>query len=294
VTIYDAEKIKAAESKQVKVSMFPPSEQEAQSMHLERCIRVLPHHQDTGGFFIALLKKNSVEKLESSVEVIHSNELSNQHSPGPQKKKMKRFVQPKYDDPFLELSTLENGVDRINSIRKFFALPSDFPLQNVFTRSEGKGKRQRMYLVSDQAASVLKSASRLMIVHAGIRCFEQGVNDEEHVFDVRVYQDVFPVIQPFVSKQTLSLELDKFSRFVSEGVIRRKKEEWDAAVLTKMNQLERGSVLVVLDEADCTRLEVAHVGVASWLTNVSLSMMVKKDSSTSILRLLEAARRILK
>jgi len=34
-------------------SMFPPME----SFPLERCARVLPHHQDTGGFFVALLRK---------------------------------------------------------------------------------------------------------------------------------------------------------------------------------------------------------------------------------------------
>ncbi|XP_031561431.1 RNA cytosine-C(5)-methyltransferase NSUN2-like [Actinia tenebrosa] len=42
-------------------SHFPPSEEEAKAMNLERCIRVYPHQQDTGGFFIAVLikKKNA-------------------------------------------------------------------------------------------------------------------------------------------------------------------------------------------------------------------------------------------
>ena len=39
-------------------SMFPPTAAEAERFHLSRCIRVLPHHQDTGGFFIALLHKH--------------------------------------------------------------------------------------------------------------------------------------------------------------------------------------------------------------------------------------------
>ena len=37
--------------------MFPPSAEEAADMHLERCIRLLPQDQDTGGFFVALLRK---------------------------------------------------------------------------------------------------------------------------------------------------------------------------------------------------------------------------------------------
>ena len=37
--------------------MWPPSEEERKAMHLERCMRLLPHDQDTGGFFVTLLRK---------------------------------------------------------------------------------------------------------------------------------------------------------------------------------------------------------------------------------------------
>ena len=36
-------------------SMFPDAESDSQP--LERCMRILPHHSDTGGFFIAVFKK---------------------------------------------------------------------------------------------------------------------------------------------------------------------------------------------------------------------------------------------
>jgi len=42
-----------------KATMFPPTEEENRDINLERCIRVYPHQQDTGGFFIAVLKKKS-------------------------------------------------------------------------------------------------------------------------------------------------------------------------------------------------------------------------------------------
>ncbi|KAK7505251.1 hypothetical protein BaRGS_00003413 [Batillaria attramentaria] len=38
-------------------SMFPPTDAEAETFNLHRCVRILPHHQDTGGFFIAALQK---------------------------------------------------------------------------------------------------------------------------------------------------------------------------------------------------------------------------------------------
>lgn len=39
-------------------SMFPPkTQQEADDLGLERCMRFLPHHQNTGGFFVCVLEK---------------------------------------------------------------------------------------------------------------------------------------------------------------------------------------------------------------------------------------------
>lgn len=39
----------------IRPSMFPPPN--VSELHLERCMRVLPHDQNTGGFFIAVLEK---------------------------------------------------------------------------------------------------------------------------------------------------------------------------------------------------------------------------------------------
>nr|KAF6490427.1 NOP2/Sun RNA methyltransferase 2 [Molossus molossus] len=45
---------------QIRPTMFPPKDSEKlQAMHLERCLRILPHHQNTGGFFVAVLVKKS-------------------------------------------------------------------------------------------------------------------------------------------------------------------------------------------------------------------------------------------
>ena len=38
-------------------SFFPPSDEKAKEMKLERCMRMLPQDQDTGGFFVAVLVK---------------------------------------------------------------------------------------------------------------------------------------------------------------------------------------------------------------------------------------------
>ena len=46
-------------TKGIEASMFPPDNVER--LGLDKCMRVLPHHQDTGGFFICLLKKKKLD-----------------------------------------------------------------------------------------------------------------------------------------------------------------------------------------------------------------------------------------
>ncbi|XP_069469824.1 RNA cytosine C(5)-methyltransferase NSUN2 [Ambystoma mexicanum] len=45
---------------QIRPTMFPPKDAEKlKALQLERCLRILPHHQNTGGFFVAVLVKKT-------------------------------------------------------------------------------------------------------------------------------------------------------------------------------------------------------------------------------------------
>jgi 16S rRNA C967 or C1407 C5-methylase (RsmB/RsmF family) len=46
-------------NRRIRTSAFPPTPDEIQQFHLERCIRCLPQDNNTGGFFVALLRKVS-------------------------------------------------------------------------------------------------------------------------------------------------------------------------------------------------------------------------------------------
>lgn len=59
-------------------SMFPPSSDKegASDMHLERCFRILPHVQNSGGFFVALLRKTAPTATVDE----DGNEMARQHA----------------------------------------------------------------------------------------------------------------------------------------------------------------------------------------------------------------------
>ncbi|KAF7990485.1 hypothetical protein HCN44_000290 [Aphidius gifuensis] len=51
---------------QIRPNMFPPKPEDADKYNLDKCIRILPNHQDTGGFFVAILEKIKLLPWESS------------------------------------------------------------------------------------------------------------------------------------------------------------------------------------------------------------------------------------
>lgn len=50
----------AEHNSRFKPSMFPPSAEEAARMGLEKCLRCVPHDEDTGGFFVATFRKKEL------------------------------------------------------------------------------------------------------------------------------------------------------------------------------------------------------------------------------------------
>ena len=52
-------------------SMFP--QEDVQSMNIERCMRVLPHHTEGGGFFVAVLHKKA--EFQTDWSSINPNKL---------------------------------------------------------------------------------------------------------------------------------------------------------------------------------------------------------------------------
>jgi tRNA (cytosine34-C5)-methyltransferase len=66
----------------IKDYMFPPPESVARELGLDKCIRVLPHHQNTGGFFIALIRKLPlVKQVDLDANYLTSSQVLEEKSP---------------------------------------------------------------------------------------------------------------------------------------------------------------------------------------------------------------------
>ncbi|XP_062302131.1 RNA cytosine C(5)-methyltransferase NSUN2 isoform X1 [Osmerus eperlanus] len=62
---------------QIRPTMFPPPDPEKLSaMKLERCMRILPHHQNTGGFFVAVLVKTAPMPWNKRLPKLRNKDLA--------------------------------------------------------------------------------------------------------------------------------------------------------------------------------------------------------------------------
>ena len=64
--------------------MFPP--EGAKDMNLDRCIRLLPHHGDTGGFFVAVLEKTAPLPWQNEQKECHDPTKEKKDGEPPRKK----------------------------------------------------------------------------------------------------------------------------------------------------------------------------------------------------------------
>jgi 16S rRNA C967 or C1407 C5-methylase (RsmB/RsmF family) len=130
-------------------SMWPPTKEEAEQFKLERCWRIYPHHQDTGGFFCAVLEKVSVlpgatkrakveeaegkGKEESEVDEVPAVAVAMdiekpEEQPAdaqPAKEQRKKRVRRNYESPYIMVDPNSEAGETVRQGIEYFGLDLD-------------------------------------------------------------------------------------------------------------------------------------------------------------------------
>lgn len=130
----------------IEKGMFPPAcEDESSKVPLERCMRIYPHLQDTGGFFVAILEKQS--------------EIKARQDPGKKARLEASFsaIRKEHED------ALRNGTETDKQVSKFVEdHPMDPDNQNSSTKDESKSDepigKVELEMDEDESKSNLKRA----------------------------------------------------------------------------------------------------------------------------------------
>jgi tRNA (cytosine34-C5)-methyltransferase len=148
-----------AKFKRYSKSMWPPTEEEAAEAHLEYCLRLPPHLQDTGGFFVAALRCES--------------EYGSTGKPHPKHEESK-------PNPTGRIGTMSPISSELTvRLRTLLNLPeeSSFPFHRLFSRGEGN-RLPKLYYVNDDSIKVMQKLGYMDLQQAGQKVLECAVKHD--------------------------------------------------------------------------------------------------------------------
>ncbi|RMX65892.1 hypothetical protein DD238_003889 [Peronospora effusa] len=221
-------------------SMWPPTSEERDEMHLERCVRVLPHHNDTHGLFLAVIRKVH--------ETVCVSAAVGPAPPPPPKTKAKTATaknkkQVKAEKPFGCFATIDKK--HLSSIRSFFGLRSN----STFLERTGMARQHGSVHVVTPAAAKLVTCQlrgRLSIYHAGVFVLKPGTGAET-VSD-KLTDDGARALLPEMNARVLSLPQDEFTSLLESREMWLKNAGEHAR--EQLADMTEGSFAVVLDDME--------------------------------------------
>ncbi|KAK6629062.1 hypothetical protein RUM43_002879 [Polyplax serrata] len=266
----------------VRPQMFPPSPEIAEQLNLDYCIRILPHHQDTGGFFIAAVEKTDLLPWESS-----KNEDNNLKSEAKEPPKKKKRIFGYREDPFI---FFDKDEPVWADIKEFYNITNELPEHCLLTRCK-VGKKKNIYITSPEVREiVMNNAEKIKIINTGVkvfaRCDTKGMKCAFRLAQEGL-RSIFPYIGP---KRKVSITKDDLLQLLNNGdpknpLETKKLEPETQKALSSIGKLYSGSCVLVYDEEPVTDTSL-HVELVGWVGAVSTRLYIPENDSIHYLRLL--------
>jgi len=267
---------------QIRPYMFPPTPAKASTMCLTKCVRVLPHKQNTGGFFVALLEKTGgcPWKEEGRVEdVIESPDspVAPSEQPPEKKKKFWGFR----EDPFIYFKPGEPIHGRI---KEYFKL--NLPYTMFLTRCVDESKKNSVYFTTENVREVMENnADRVKIINTGVKAFVRCENKGASC-DYRIAQEGSLSTIPFIGARSLHPTRKDMERMLlSEDTdappeIASMSDEFKE----ELDKTETGSVAFLFKDPSSSLV----VKIVGWKGKMSVRAYVPRNDRLHYLRLIGA------
>lgn len=286
---------------QIRPQLFPPSPEKAAEFHLERCVRVLPHLQDTGGFFVAVFEKHHSLPWESAAKAKTEQSASNgsaaPSSAVPEEKaeekvdestnspaKKKRKVYGYREDPFCFFTENEPTWP---IIRDYYKISTALQPSSLLTRCH-EGKKKNIYFTSNAVRDlVLLNQDKIKLINTGVKVFVRCDNKEMEC-EFRLAQEGLPIIWPLISGRVVSVAPEDMINLLAndDSKCPPKTETLSEVTRNNIEPLAKGSCVLV-----CEKLDKNHpfkFELVGWRGKVSCRAYVPKNERIHYLRLLGA------
>ncbi|XP_018562848.1 tRNA (cytosine(34)-C(5))-methyltransferase [Anoplophora glabripennis] len=277
----------------IRPQMFPPKPEDRSKFHLNRCIRILPHQQNTGAFFVAVLSKlkplHSKEKMdEVETEIApnpseskkRDNEDNFQQS---QRKKRKKGVYN--EDPFVFFQENEAVWDDIKS---FYSISDDFNSKCLLTRCR-VGKKKNIYLTSEAIRDlVVTNQGSIKFINTGVKAFVRCDNKNMKCA-FRIANDGLESVYPYIGN-------DRKVRIPKDDLITlllNDDPQHSPPIVTLSESLQQqvqdlspGSCVLIYKEEEKSDGTPFVIHISGWRGTTSLRCYMDRHSTFHLLRLL--------
>eukprot|EP01135_Chromosphaera_perkinsii_P011777 Nk52_evm23s2496 gene=Nk52_evmTU23s2496 len=285
------EDVPADQLKGVHRNMFPLSLEKAKALHLERAMRVLPHSQDTGGFFIAVIRKTkAVGRTDAQEEVKIEDTSAKMNAEDPSKNTS--LIGTYKEDPFVFLEEEEAGLSTYKEVEGFFEFnEKKFPQHLLLTRKEG-GKKHNIYMVSEGVKQLISGDCNtlLKVINTGVKTIARTeASGSKCVW--RICQEGVNCMLPFLKAGTsrmLNITLADTKAFLKKDSV--SLLELQESTRSELYKREPGSIILCFDpklEKDGESVLHSKMYFCAWKGTKSCRLYVIKKERDSILHLLE-------
>ncbi|KAB5589463.1 hypothetical protein CTheo_7091 [Ceratobasidium theobromae] len=285
---------------------WPPAN--ANELNLQRCLRIYPHLQDTGAFFVAVLQRKSKPVVQTSHTAKRSAETAAENLAEPSKKQktsetMDEDPQPAQtndDEPaekqgksttFKELPYvfLSDGSKHLEQAICDLQINPSFPAKNLFVRNpDGEALRQ-IYLCNDAVRQVLthNDFTRLRLINAGVRVFsrQEGgpkAENQGRASRFRFLMEGTPAVLPHVDESRIIVaDLDTLRLLIRSYF--PVCSEFSDPMREKLTELETGSYLMRFEPGGQAGMSIKHpLVIPIWKSTASVALMLDKKSKSAL------------
>ncbi|XP_030382106.1 tRNA (cytosine(34)-C(5))-methyltransferase [Scaptodrosophila lebanonensis] len=278
----------------IRPTMFPLPPAEIAQIGLEKCIRVLPHLQDSGGFFVAVIEKrrklstekdNVRELLEKPTQA--EPKLDESGKPieeksvpwGPQRKR--RRLHGYKEDPYVFFA--EGDAD-YKSMKEFYELDDSLNERCLLTRCVTE-KKKNVYYCSDAIRDLVQlNEHNIKIINTGVKAFVRCEN-RHTVHPYRLAQEGLQTTNAFIgNSRRIEVQRDDLILLLNctDPTKPPSTLELKEATQERCKELGVGSCILKYVDPNFTLF------VVGWRGTSSLRAYVDSDETVHILRLLGA------
>lgn len=273
----------------IRPQMFPPKPENREKFNLHKCIRILPHQQNTGAFFVAVLQKlkplNVKDEPDNSV-VGDKKRPFNEKLPENQRKR-RRNDGCYREDPFVFFN--ETGNDEIwQEIKKFYEISDEFNAKCLLTRC-ATGKKKNIYLTSDSVRDlVVQNQSNVKFINTGVKVFVRCDN-KNMLCKFRIANDGLESIYPYigVGRKVNIPKDDLINLLMNDNP--QKSPPITSLTQDVQNQckiLSPGSCVLIYKEENDQNDDPLVIHISGWRGTTSLRCYMSQHSTVHLLRLL--------